>query len=208
MAKSLPIIGTAGAFKLNEPFNNTLKPTAIYKVVGIRRLEELIASGNDPLQEYYIAKGLTEPIYNEDLKLGSSIVILQLITGGDLVHVPASYIESFPDPNGLTYSVTGLAVSLGAIPDKMDLTVLNGKISELVQSTLGVTPEIKRLALSEPSIVSHDTHKSLEITRTAMVNDSETTLAKLLRTEAALNSAVIKITALEQFIVLNKDKLD
>lgn len=200
----IPPIGYPGIFKLRDPFNTLIVPDVIYTCQAVRRIEDLIASGMDPYNEFYYKHKLTPDMYKNDLLLGVCIITLQSVGGGSVVYVPSTYIESYPQAGGVSYTVLGLAVDLGALPDTTNLSLLTDKVKSVVQNTIGVIPEIKPVAISASTLVPHLEHDTLERSRLLNIENSQTDYAKVLRLESQNQSLVQKVQELEKYI---KDNL-
>lgn len=203
MANIVPDIGVNGVFSLKEPFNNLLIKDIGYTCTAVRQLTDIIKAGGDPQALYYTPYNLDSTIYNADVKNNVCIVSLQSSKGGDTVYVPSSYVLSFPKTGGIPYTVTGLGISLGAIPDGLDLTYLKSRIQTVVKDTLGLVSdvEIKTLALSETTLVNQDSHNALETARKNNIADTQTDYSKLLAVTKKYQEAVKKIRELENFII-------
>lgn len=195
----LPDIGSSGLYELALPFSTRLIPNTQYVCRAIRKLNEIIAKGIDPYQEYYAPNGLSTPDYETDLNNGVCIVALQA-GSGTWVYVPSSYILKFPNTNGVRYTVTALAVSLGAIPDGYNLTPLQGLIDSTVYAALGIHPTFKAIAVSNPAMVPAEDHVRLENARTANVSITEPLAARVARLTAENATLALKLQQAEEWI--------
>jgi hypothetical protein len=74
MSDLLPMLGAAGIYTLNAPFDKDLLANTQYTCVAIRKLVEIVAGGGDPFNDYYVPKNLDKSIYSQDLANDVSIV--------------------------------------------------------------------------------------------------------------------------------------
>lgn len=199
MSNYIPAVGTSGIYTLLSPFDNALTPNVAYTCVSVRRLGDIIAAGGNPLKTYYLDNSLTKEIYETDVTNNACIVSLQG-PGGLTVCVPSSYIKSYPDIGGVPYSVIAMAISLGAIPTSMDLSYISNQIVELVRDTIGIDSEVKLVEIAEPSLLTYDDSKALEIARKAKIATTMTDRAMYLDASSKLASARQKIAMLETYI--------
>lgn len=160
----IPTVGTRGKFTLSAPLDQLMLSGEEYTVQAVRKLADYIANNEDPLKDIYTANGLSQTQYAEDLAAGMFVASLQSETG-HWVYVPAKYIQTYPDTNGVPYRTLMMGVSLGAMPVEIDLDHLKTAISNLVRDSLGVTPQIKLVETSKALMVSRDKHDSLSTAR-------------------------------------------
>lgn len=179
----IPPIGTAGIYTLQTPFNSHLQQNVSYRCEAVRKISDFVEVGLDPYDLYYRPVGITEQKYAEDLLNSVCIVSLQS-ESGHWVYVPSSYITAYPNINGVPYRVIVLGVELGALPEYMDLTALKVSVSNVVRDTIGVTPDIKEVAISALQNISQYDHDTLTQTRAYLVTNSNTDRAKLLDLQA------------------------
>lgn len=169
----LPPIGTAGIYDLSPPFASKLQPSVSYRCESIRRFSDMLQLGEDPYELYYSPNELSQETYNNDALNSTCIVSLQS-TSGHWVHVPSTYIRSFPNVNGVPYRAMVLGVEIGPVAEYQDLTTLKTAISNTVRDTFGVTPSIKEVAISATQNFSQRDHEILEQQRAAAIVNSPT----------------------------------
>lgn len=187
MSTVIPELNASGVYTLLAPFDTMLVSGLVYTCIATRKLADFTALGLDPKSKYYDPYGIPDARYISDVAAGVCIVSLQS-TGGDLVYVPSSYIKSFPKGGGIPYTPLVLGVSLGAIPDTLDLSYLNTQITALISDTIGVVPEIKPVAVGNTAQVDVDVHRSLEASRLVNITNNKTDRAKLIELQTRYNS--------------------
>lgn len=195
----LPDIGATGNYYLKAPYDTLVKAGVSYTCKAIRKLSSFIAEGQDPFSFYYESVGLDETTFQADVDAGVSIVSLQT-DGGEWLHIPSNYITRFPNMNGIVYRAMMLGVSLGAIPDTMNLEALKTSVNNLVYDTLGITPVIKEVVISVPSIVSKTDHDLIEQARIAKTKIKMSDTGLLAKANQDLATARAKIVELENYI--------
>lgn len=167
MSILLPELHVSGKWKLKTPYNHLLSENIWYTCVAIRKYEELIAKGINPYQEYYQKDySIPESKYQEDLKAGGCIITVKA-GNGSLYHFPSPYLESFPKAGGVPYQALALAIDLGALPEKEDLTLFLRAIEEVVTQHIGVDTQAKLVNLAPKELIERESHLRLEQARQA-----------------------------------------
>lgn len=197
--KPLPDIGATGLYQLAAPFAALLIPNAMYTCRAIKRFSEVSSLGVDPFETYYEPHGLTEAKYKADDKEAACIVSLQA-GSGNWIYVPSTYIQAFPSTNGVKYNVTILGVSLGGIPDNLNLTPLQTLISDTVYGSLGIRPSFKTVVVSDPAMVNNEDHLKLEEARLANITITEPLAVKVYKLQQEKAVLATKLAAAEQWI--------
>lgn len=200
MANFTPQIGAKGLYTLNEPFNNDLLNGVLYEPVSIRSFADIVAGGEDPFTKHYLPKGLSKEQYQEDANNGVMIVSFRA-DQGTWAHVPTSYISGQPDVGGVPYRTMLMAAYLAPIPDNMNLTFLEQRMSDLVFDTLGIRGTIISAVASAPSIITQVEHEALTAARDVIIANNETDYAKYLRAAKELAQARTRIAQLEEYIL-------
>jgi hypothetical protein len=198
----IPAISTRGLYTLEAPFNAQVLAGVPYTCVAVRKLEDIIAAGGDPKALYYDANNVAGSVYETDVANGVCIVSLQAVEGS-WIYVPSSFISVMPDQGGIPYRTIVLGVSLGAIPDALDLGYIKTQIGALVKDNLGVESEIQEVAISPPGNLSQAEHDTLEAARQVNITNRTTERAKLLAVTAERDAALAKVAELEAYIIAN-----
>lgn len=203
MANLIPGIGVRGLYTLLAPFQAKLLVDTPYNCIAVRRLEDIIAAGGDPQEEYYTANSQSAEKYATDLEAGACIITLQASLGS-IVYVPSTFITAMPDQGGIPYSTLILGVSLGAVSDALDLTYIKSKISDVVLENLGVVvEEVKEVVVSAPTNLSQSEHDAVEAARLAAKTSNMTDNAKLIAMTAQRDALLQRVSELEAYIVAN-----
>lgn len=196
----VPQMNSRGTFKLNAPWDTALATNTQYTVVAIREMVEIVATGGDPFNDYYVPKSLDQSVYQSDLQNGVSIVSLQA-SDNSLVYVPTSYIASYPDGGGLPYRVMLLSVPLGSVPDSLSLSAIQSKIQDDVRDIIGITCTVRAVAVSNALLLSTADAAAAETARQANVTNSTTDYSKYMQSQADLQAAQQKISELEAYLL-------
>jgi len=195
----IPELNATGIFKLREPFSTLIPPQTRYTVKGVRKLSEIIASGEDPFEKYYNIVGVTKDNYDLDVVADISIVVLSSETG-QWLYVPATSIISYPDVNGIVYTSIVLAISLGPVADIDSLSPLKTSITNTVRDSLGLNSEVQEITVSPPAIVPYTQHLLIQNARSALKVTVMSDRAKYVSTLAQLTAATARIVELENYI--------
>jgi len=178
MARQTPPMGISGAFLLRAPF--VADPTKSYTVVAQRTFGEMIARGQDPLKLVYEPVGLGATVYAED-QLEKALVICLRDNLGNLLYVPDTFIDQYPNMGSVPYSRLIVGVSLGLWPDYRDLDDVEQAIKESVKAKIGVEPTVFLTRAATSTHVSEAQHVQLTASRQASVTTNETDTATIIR---------------------------
>lgn len=167
----IPSINSKGTFTYLAPYDTVLDANQEFTVTSVRSLTELVASGDDPLNNIYIPAGDTEANFKADLAAGSPIVTL-VGAAGDFHYVPASKLASSPKLTGIPYVERTLIVTLGHLPTDLALNNVTADVTASIQSVLGVTPIVTVADTSAVVRVSDAKHATLTATRKTKMTSS------------------------------------
>lgn len=198
----IPPIGASGLYKLVAPFNTMINTNISYTCMAVRKLSDIIAMGKDPFKTYYEPYSLTETQYQNDLNSGVCMVSLQS-SSGVWAYVPSSFIESYPQVNGVPYTSVALMVHLGALPDNLNLSYLVNTVKDVVTSVLGVVPEVQSVITSPTSMISQDNHIAAETARQQQIESNTTTYSAAQKSTDENAQLRARITQLEAYILEN-----
>ena len=138
----IPPINTEGKFIFKEPFLSKYKSDVVYKVVGVRTIEEMYEAQEDPFEYVYKFHGLSEAEFKDDLQNSVPIVTFTK-TGLDFYYIPASYIESTPMLSGHRYREYMIGIKLPKLPVGTETDAILQILSDDVRDALGVHTEAK-----------------------------------------------------------------
>lgn len=175
MKKMTPPLLTKGRYTLIQPF--TTDAAVLYTCASLRTFKECEVAGLDVLNEVYIENGLVASDYQRDYKAGALLVTLMSNTESP-IFVPDTYIESYPNLGEVTYNHIILAISLGAIPDFLNLTFLQSQIQAITSDVIGITSEVKLVRADSFGVITPEEHEAMEVARLAAIRLRTTDRAK------------------------------
>lgn len=193
-----PPIDATGTFTVTSPF--TLTANTLYTCRAIRSFQDLIADGVDIVATYYTPVGLTATDYQADLALNANIITL-MATASPTVYIPDAWIASFPDMSNVAYSTMVLAVSLGPLPDSVDLTATQQAIQDSVSDLVGLTPTVTVFSVPSDSVMTQDQATTAETARQAAITNRTTDHAQLLALQAQYATLLQQYQSLEAIVV-------
>lgn len=196
----LPMMGAKGIYKLSGPWANDPLPNVMYTCIAIRQLTDITSANGDPYNDYYVPKNIDKSIYSADVAAGVSIVSLQA-DDNSIIHVPSSYIAAYPDAGGIPYRVMLLSITLGPIPDALDLSPVMQKIQSDVKDTVGVDATVRAVAVSNVTLIDTATAQGLENTRQANITNSTTDYSKYQQAIVQRDAALAKVQELQNYIL-------
>lgn len=142
MTYIIPPINTKGVFIFHPPYaDDTNINKKEYEVIEIRKIKALHDDGLDPLNSIYLKAGLTKEDFIEDLNTDVPIVTLSA-DGDQYLYIPADRIKETPAIIGHTATERLVTLSLGLIPDDINLEMLYENIAIMVNDTISVKPDL------------------------------------------------------------------
>lgn len=203
--KLLPVVGSRGLYVLLAPFDTIITSGVEYTCQAVRRLSEKIAYNEDPKTDVYMKYGLSDAIYDDDLKNDAYIVSLQSAKGHWL-HVPYRYISSYPSGDAVQYRTVMLQFSLQPLPLSFDFSDLKDRLDDLIRQTTGVNVESRVTQTSQVVLVKRDIHEAREIQRA--LNSTGSTYAQELEQLRKENAMLLQQKRkLEDYIKANQAAL-
>lgn len=200
MALKTPPLRAKGIYQLKAPWS--VSPTLIYECIAIRSFADFLEKGEDVFKLIYEPKGLSQATFEADRALGAHIITL--VSGTQpIIHVPDTYIEAYPLQNTVAYKTVVVSVSLGPLPDSLDLTFLKTQLQGVVSDVIGVTPEVKLHVLPALDVITDTQHEALEAARQAAIANRKTDRARVLELQAQVAAMTQQIQTLEQIIIDN-----
>lgn len=199
MATFLPNIGDKGLWLLKAPFDNVLTPKVSYQVIAIRRIADLLNSGEDPKTKYYslVAADVRDTVYSNDLANDVCIVSLQS-DRGDPFQVPSSYIDGSPLSGGIPYHNWATVVMLGPLPDTYDFTNVENVIKAALLENTGIVAVTANVVQSSGQLIDPMDDADMAQARNARIQDKTTDHAKLVEAQAenaALRETIAQLEA-------------
>lgn len=194
-----PPLEVSGRFEARTPFDTVVKLGTFYTCIAVRLFKDCDAQGEDVFAEYYEPVGLTALDYQQDEGVGAAIVTLAT-PDGDIIYVPDTYIASYPQMGAAKYHHVVLAVSLGPLPETVQLDNLVANLSEMVGDVIGVENKVQIAAAPSTGTISDVEHEALETARLARIQTRTTTRAELLRSQTKIANLEERITVYEAIL--------
>lgn len=195
-----PPHGLKGRFFLITPW--AAAATKVYTVMSLRSFRELVGDAVDVYEEYYKPKGLAIDLYKRDLNAGAVLVILYS-DDGEVIHVPDTYIQSYPNQDCPPYSNYVVSALLGPFRTDFDFSFVTAKIAEVISNTTGVEPTMHVDTVGEAQAISTTEAEGLEAGRQAAITNRETTYAQLLKEQERNVKLQTDVKALQDYILAN-----
>lgn len=173
----IPPIPTKGLFVVGAPFSVT--STVIYNVEAVRSISDMIQQKEDPLNDIYLAAGLTQADYDADVAAGAYIVTLSSEEEAPK-YIPTTYIVTIPDDTAIPYSYILVTANLGALPSTVadQLTQVVQEIQSVVSDLVGVTAEVDIATAPSSGSVSYEQYLLNEENRRSAINNRDTVYAQ------------------------------
>lgn len=196
-----PSLYANGKYVLTTPF--VADPSKSYVCMAIRSFEDIYEQGDDVFTKFYEAAGLDAAAFEADRALKANIITLMSETA-PVIYVPDTYIESYPNMANIIYSHMVISVSLGALPDTLNLDLLKQQITNLVSDVTGVTNSIvNEHKVPSTGFVTPEQHAINEAGRVAAITLRTSDYAKYMEAQVIIQSQNQQIAALSQVIIDN-----
>ncbi len=195
----IPPLGASGLYQLKAPFQAKLRSNVTYRCAAIRRFNDVLEEGDDPYAKYYQPEGIAPAVYQTDSQNSEAIVSL-VSEAQHWVHVPTSFIESFPNQGGIPYQALVLGVPLGPVPTYMDLSGVQIAIQNIVRDMMGITVQANYVSVSEVQNLKQEDHDRIEASRANALSNAVTDRAKYVQILAAFQELQLRNKALEEYI--------
>lgn len=193
-----PPLNAKGVYTVNQPFQ--LVASTLYSCKAIRSYADLIDSGVDVYNVYYVPNGLTQQQYQADLTAGANIITLMSDTS-PTVHVPDTYIVAFPSMDNIPYSEVIMALSLGPLPDALDLSFAQQQIADAASNSIGVEPTVQIFLVPTTGVMTSEESAAAETARQAAITNRTTDYAALLAAQQDLATLQSKYATLSQIAI-------
>lgn len=209
--KQTPQLHASGFYEFEKPWK--VKEGMVYECIAIRTFTDIYKLGISVYSAYYEPAGLVvntlipdgTSIFNfeEESAKQPNIITLRGVDGS-VIYVPDTYITKMPDNTLVPYSQVVLGVSLGPLPDEVNIDTLVTDVNALVASRAGInsTVHVCRAALEKNP--TFEEHVQLEFTRLeGMPEVVPNTQAELDRALGELEECQVRIDVLTAALIEN-----
>lgn len=193
MALNTPAIYARGVFELEAPYNAALLANRSYTCIAIRGFRDIRAGGGDVYTLYYQPLQIPLTKYQDDDANAASIVTLYT-EDQPLLHVPNSYIKSYPTTvtNGFSRIIMG--VEIGLVPDDILLDYLIADIQGKVSELTGLTAEVSLHTAPYQGVLTAQQLEAFENNRKAAIGSRVTVYGRL----AAAEAEIVRLNAIKE----------
>jgi hypothetical protein len=173
-----PSHGQAGLWKVKAPYDILLTPNTLYTCLSLQAISNFIANGESVYDRYYGPLGVSDDQYQQDV--GDNAVIVGLQAGtGEMAFIPSSFIEGAPIDNGVKYIPVVLGISLGAVPDQVNLEPIIQQVKDVVEASFGIKSEVKGVVVGSPKWMTNEEHELLENARKQNISTSTSPIVEV-----------------------------
>lgn len=203
MARITPPLYARGLFTVASPW--TITADKIYVCRAIRGFRDLYEQDKDVFEVFYKPQGFASEqdaknAFESDRKANAAIITLIAEDDSEVVYIPDTYIETYPGMDDVKYSHMVLSVSLGALPDKLDLLATKDQIKNKVGALLGVEPDVKEHRVPHDKAITADEHATLESSRQGAITLNQTTDARIKELETQNAALQNEVDSLRQIL--------
>lgn len=190
--KNTPPMYTKGRFVVTAPWQ--FSPSVVYECIAIRSFEDVYKQLIDVYEAFYKPMGLIDGvngfIFSEEKAKAPNIITL-VGSDGTVNYVPDTYIQAFPVMTDIPYHHVALTVSLGALPEYVEVDLIAKEVSDLVSAKIGTaaTASVGVAPLSmQPTREQHETIETARLNAIKTFENNVTKIAKLQAENALLKS--------------------
>ena len=195
-----PPLATRGIYQLRQPWE--VPSSKVYTCYAIRSFQDIYELGEDVYKRYYQPYGVGLSEFEADAEAKAAIVTL-ISDDHDLVYVPDTYIQAYPEMGVVDYQRVVLSVDFGMLPDFLSLDHIRDQIATVGTEIIGKAPEVGEHVAPVSGAVTPEEHQTLEASRLANIQFRSTDHALYLE-QRRLNEALIeKVKTLEQIVIDN-----
>ncbi len=191
VSKITPYVGIKGTFDLKDPWVSN--PGEQYEIVAVRNLSELARTGIDPKKSIYAAMGLIDGSgsFSWEAEERSNPFILTLKgSAGNVITIPDTYINSYPDTSVILYQRAIIAVDMGIFPEDEDLTSIANDLAELAALRTGMpaSSKVHRIPLKDqPTVEQHNAYEKVrKYNKPESISNTEEVLSLRLEKESLI----------------------
>lgn len=184
MTAIIPQIGSKGFFQVASPWQ--MPDNSVYECIAIRDFGDFTAIGEDVFELVYQPNRVPRDKFQADMAAGAKIITLASRTRPTM-YIPTTYLTGYPMMDNVAYSHVVMGVSLGAIPDAMDLTFLKDQLSAVVSSVTGIMADIQVNVAPSDNYMTAAQHANWVQARQDAITNRETDLARLLKAQGTIS---------------------
>jgi len=192
-----PPVGTVGTYSLTQPW--IADATKVYECKAVRLFADLEIRGLDIFSLVYDPVGSTTEQMELDRAAGAAIVSL-FTEDGTVIYVPDTQIESYPNMGDYNYRHVVCSISLGAIPDSLNLEWLLEELGEQVVNTIGVDAVINIHEAPLTKSVDREEHDRIETARLAKITNQTTYKAQCIKLQTQVTALQAQMAVYEQLL--------
>ena len=198
-----PPLNTTGRYITKSPWE--LPATLIYECIAIRSFDDIYKLGIDVYDTYYVPMGLINSptfTFSEEKAAKANIITLRG-SDGSIIYIPDTYILSFPNAGTVKYHHVILSVSVGALPEYLDLSSLHREIENLASGKIGTTVSVKEMVAPTTDQPTTENHEILEAARVGSITSYENDYTRVKKEEAKSALLQSKIDAMTAILKAN-----
>lgn len=203
---AIPSIYASGQFNARAPFNTLVDENTFYTVEAIRTISEMQSVKLDLYTLVFkpvgIAQSKTTELLDELLKNKACIVTLTQ-NNGKSIYVPSTYIESFPEVDGVVFEHLCIVSDCGACSpttkDRVDSTLQ--AIQFAIEKNLGIkSAKVMVATLPQKSYVSKTQAEAWETSRQLNIDVASNPVVQNEKLNEEIAGYKKRIAALEEAI--------
>lgn len=202
--KNTPPMYTKGRFVVTDPWK--FSPSVVYECIAIRSFDDVYKQLVDVYEAFYKPMGLIDGVSGfsfSDEKAKNPNIITLIGSDGTVNYVPDTFIQAFPVMADIPYHHVALTVSLGALPEYVEVDLIAKEVSDLVSAKLGTKANVSIGVAPLSSQPTREQHESMETARLSAVTTFENNVTQIAKLQAENEILRTKLDASTQLLLNN-----
>lgn len=192
MAKLTPSIDATGKFKVKLPWR--INENSILTCIAVRSFDDIYKKNEDVYDVYYETAGCTNgtiidgrPFDFEKERLALPNIVTLVDAAGGVFYIPDTFILQMPMVSDVPYSERIISISLGPMPDALDISNVTTEVGELVKKKTGMTNvTVREHSLAILTNPTYAEHLAMERVRKASLANATSVFEELAKAQAEI----------------------
>ena len=206
-----PTVGVVYKFIFQNGYH---AQNGIYRLAKLSEYDEYLTESGDLLRDFYEPNGKTDTELNADLPKIRASKIMKLVNPEtivgeetDAVFAPLCFLLATPDYNVKRYPNIAVVSNIGIAEDTKDYDFVCERITEAVESTLGISPNPKIVILKYQWMTEQE-YADIVANRDHSKRKYENYYAATIRLEKEVQSLNTIINEYEKLIINQQEQIE
>lgn len=198
----IPAPWASGQFDAISPFDIIVDKKVYYTTEAVRTIPEMQAAKVDLYKLVFQPVGISKDdslIFINELLEAKAVIVTLTAKNNNTIHIPSTFLKSFPLVNGTVLEQFAIIAYLGACPPDLKNKVLDtiDHINDYIKHQLGVNPQTQLATLPTKSFISKEQAVAWEKTRQESITNHDSDIARIVQLEEEIRRKDAYILQLE-----------